>query len=39
MSLLDFIRRQVGVGELDHQRVDRNSFILVISLLDILLIL
>ena len=25
MSLLDFIRRQVGVGELVRRRVDRNS--------------
>ena len=24
-SLLDFIRRRVGVGELDRRRVDRNS--------------
>ena len=27
MSLLDFIRRRVGVGELDDRRVDRNSII------------
>ena len=27
MSLLDFIRRRVGVGELDGRRVGRNSII------------
>ena len=26
-SLLDFIRRQVGFGKLNHQRLDRNSAI------------
>ena len=26
MSLLDFIRRRVGVGELNRRRLDRNSF-------------
>ena len=26
MSLLDFIRQRVGVGELDRRRVDRNLY-------------
>ena len=26
MSLLDFIRRRVGVGELNCRQLDRNSF-------------